>query len=210
MFSWLQVQQDGQPVAVTIEQIASPAPTVQAPPKAVLPAQPVLPQWLQSMLMQRKTELTHAFVLHGNIGDYVPEGSYGTIYQYLSKAFSKRKSVMFYSISTGLRFATEAMEQSFRREFVDQSNLPTLGSAIGQARQQNQQQASLDSLIGKSPDQVLPLLERALKDRPQQAAPLRPLPSASTASKNPFRQKAAAPVVAKAPAADTFGRPSMS
>lgn len=139
-----------------------------------------MPNWLNDLMTKQKADIAHFFILWGNIYDWQrnTKGDYVSLYQYLAQIFAQRELVMFYSISSGLQFASEEMEKVFREQYLSANVSPpsasssgssTRGqpSAVQQARQglqQTQNSMPLDQVIGKSPERVLPLLERALVD----------------------------------------------
>lgn len=136
-----------------------------------------MPDWLSELILKQKAGIAHFFILWGNIYDWQgdTQGKYVSLYQYLAEIFKQRELVMFYSISSGLQFANSEMEEAFREQYlspnvsplsVSSSNSNTGGqlSAVQQARQGFQQNIPLEQVIGKSPERVLPLLERVLVD----------------------------------------------
>jgi len=131
-----------------------------------------LPDWLKVLLLKYKADISHFFVLWGNIYDLQKNmnGEYSSsIYQYLADIFEQRDIVMFYSLSGGLQFATEEMENVFRQRYLATGGAsPQDGTSTAQASQMFQQNrtstAPINSLLGDRPDQVFQVLERALID----------------------------------------------
>jgi transitional endoplasmic reticulum ATPase len=141
--------------------------------KEVLEVKEDMPQWLKDMILQIKGELSHMFIIWGNIYDLQRTSKgyhhYITLNQYLNDSFEQRELIMFYSISAGLQFATKEMEKLFRDQYLKgqaAKPAPEQMSASDKAAQgMNQtmsEKAPIADLIGKSPEKVFPLLERVL------------------------------------------------
>lgn len=130
----------------------------------------MIPNWFEQFCTKSRAGIAHLFILWGNIYDLQQNmrGEYVSLYQYLVEAFDQRDLVMFYSLSSGLQFATEEMEKLFRSRFLGASQTSAGGSSIQNAAKGLQQaqasNAELSKLIGDSPLQVLKFLEKVLCD----------------------------------------------
>jgi len=111
-------------------------------------------KWVENFTSKFTSGVAHAFILHGNVGDYAVPGT--TLKSYLGKLLASRDIVAFFNRSEGITFPIEAQ----RAEFV---------KLLGLDKQGNDILAALNGPGGnevelpKSPDQALPLLERLLK-----------------------------------------------
>ena len=131
-----------------------------------------LSPWFSELMLKFKAKVGHLFILWGNIQDLQRNmrGEYSTLYQYLAEVFDQRELVMFYSISRGLEFASEEMEQLFRSKYLAGATQPAGGNmtsvqaAAAGLRQNQTTTAPLSQLIGETPDRVLKFLEKVLVD----------------------------------------------
>lgn len=125
-----------------------------------------LPSWLETLILKIKAETSHFFLLHGNVHDLIRsvDGKYVRIHQVLADIFSRRELLMFYSLSTGLQFATPEMEQIFRGRYCKKS-VKSGSSAVNRAAEQFQslrsETAPLSDIIGQGMEQIL-FLENVL------------------------------------------------
>lgn len=133
-----------------------------------------MPRWLIELILKFRAGIGHLFILWGNIYDLQKNmrGEYLSLYQYLAEVFEQRDLVMFYSLSSGLQFASIDMEKNFRSRFLGASFSPP-GSPTGlsptqvaaQGFQQSQgSKAPFSQLIGDSPIQIFKFLEKAMTD----------------------------------------------
>ncbi|MBU0649160.1 ATP-binding protein [Patescibacteria group bacterium] len=160
--------------------------------KEVMEMKSQMPEWLKQLVLQFKAGIAHFFIVWGNITDLQKnqKGHYVSLVQYLTEVFEQRELIMFYSISAGLEFATKDMEKAFRQRFVTPPNRPganqtTAAQSAAQGFQRAMADAPLEELIGKSPDRVLPILEKVLAE----GADINPEQRTSTA--DPLLEKAA-------------------
>lgn len=131
-----------------------------------------MPAWVSEMTLKFKAGSAHLFMLWGNINDLQKNlrGDYLSLYQYLFEIFEQRDMVMFYSLSSGLQFASGEMENSFRNRYL---SVP-VGSACGGSatakaatglKMNQTANAPITQLIGETPDKALKFLERVLVDK---------------------------------------------
>ncbi|HAJ44937.1 MAG: AAA ATPase central domain protein [Candidatus Azambacteria bacterium GW2011_GWE1_42_9] len=132
------------------------------------------PEWFCEMALKSRAGIAHLFILWGNIYDLQRNmrGEYLSLYQYLAEIFEQRGLIMFYSLSSGLQFASGEMEKMFRSRFLGaDSSAPVSTGALSptqvaaQGLQKNQAaNAPLAQLIGETPDKTLKFLEKVLTD----------------------------------------------
>jgi len=132
------------------------------------------PEWFREMALKSRAGIAHLFILWGNIYDLQRnmQGEYLSLYQYLAEIFEQRDLIMFYSLSSGLQFASEEMEKLFRAKFLDagkSASAQTSGQSPTQTAAQGLQKnqaanAPLSQLIGETPDKALKFLEKVLTD----------------------------------------------
>lgn len=136
----------------------------------------IMPKWTEDIFKKWKSEIGNFFILWGNIDDLQKnaQGEYLTLHQYLAEIFEQRMAI-FYSLSVGIQFTCEGMERLFRKQYLSNNssqNSGAQGNATQKAAQKMHQNLSsnapLDQLIGKTPDSVLPFLEKALTDENNQ------------------------------------------
>lgn len=134
-----------------------------------------MPEWFQEFVHQTKAGLSHCFMFWGNIHDWQKRlnGQYQTLGAFLTETFKERDFVMYYSISTGLRFASDKMESDFKERYLKPKVLakkPGLNAdpqevAMFKALQERFATMSVNEIIkGTSPDIVFPVVEMALLD----------------------------------------------
>ncbi|MBI5077598.1 ATP-binding protein [Candidatus Falkowbacteria bacterium] len=128
------------------------------------------PVWLDEVFEKTQAGLGHIFTLSGNVFDWQKDqrGNYLSLAQYLEQVFEQREIFMYYSISAGLQFAKLEMEKLFRCRYVREVGKDCqLGAAerkLGMAMQEARDKVPLDQLIGKMPEDVFPVLEKAFID----------------------------------------------
>jgi len=134
-----------------------------------------MPEWFQEFLHQAKAGLSHCFMFWGNINDWQKRlnGQYQTLNAFLTDTFKEHDFVMYYSISTGLRFATDKMESDFKDRYLKPKALakkPGIGAdpqevAMFKAMQERFSTMSVNEILkGSSPDIIFPAVEMALID----------------------------------------------
>lgn len=133
-----------------------------------------VPNWLNDLMLKFKADIAHLFILWGNIYDVQKNmrGEYMTLYQYLAEIFEQRDLIMFYSLSSGLQFASEDMEKLFRSRYLgagttsagNNANLTAAQKAALGLQQNQASNAPLSQILGEKPEQVLRFMERAVSD----------------------------------------------
>lgn len=120
----------------------------------------VLPAWFTAMYNNWRSQTAHSFVLHGNIGDIIPNdsGRYVSLSAYFMSLFSHFQYLMFYSLGEGLTFATEEMSNDFRQTYLTSGTPAATTGARAQLVQQAQDKRSIAQIIGKSTTDVFDLL----------------------------------------------------
>lgn len=132
------------------------------------------PNWLNTLFIRYNATTAHLFVLWGNIYDKqvnMDDEYVSGPYRYLAQIFKARDLVMFYSLSAGLQFAKEGMEESFRGRYLASASAPSSSgnSSVAEASQAFQQNharvAPVNSLIGNSSGEALRFLTNVLIDK---------------------------------------------
>jgi SpoVK/Ycf46/Vps4 family AAA+-type ATPase len=120
------------------------------------------PNWYRELETKFSADVSHTFIVHGNVRDYVDKAV--DLQTFIAGAMAKREVIVFYDISRGLSFPFDSMEQTFRALVMPspaqpQATNPALAALSAlRAGGANQPQE-----FGKSPKDVLPLLEKLLK-----------------------------------------------
>jgi transitional endoplasmic reticulum ATPase len=129
------------------------------------------PGWLKELIINYKTGICNFFILWGNIYDRQRnlKGDYLDLNSYLKNIFEQRDLVMFYSLSSGLSFAKDEMENKFRSNFLasngtcSPASSPTNAAATA-LQQKREASLTLSQRIGETPDKALKFLEKVLTD----------------------------------------------
>jgi transitional endoplasmic reticulum ATPase len=121
------------------------------------------PTWYKMIEDKFAADVSHTFIAHGNVRDYVDKAV--DLQTFIAGAMAKREVTVFYDISRGLSFPFESHEQMFRALVMpsvaqSQAANPAL-EALNSLRAGGGQAQKAD--YGKSPKEVLPLLEKLLK-----------------------------------------------
>ncbi|HBI97128.1 MAG: hypothetical protein US83_C0007G0028 [Candidatus Falkowbacteria bacterium GW2011_GWC2_38_22] len=89
-------------------------------------------EWFKQFSLCFKAGIAHLFILWGNVYDFQRNirGEYVSFRRYLEDVFAQRDMVMFYSLSSGLQFASEEMEKLFRSRFLGTGAVST-GNTTG-------------------------------------------------------------------------------
>ncbi len=125
------------------------------------------PEWLEKdFQLPFQSGMAHVFVFHGDTDGLVlnPDcaeeatEAYLSFREFLRKVFSERNMVLFYDVSSGMRFLTSAMEKEFKQlcgletEDLGSSN-PVLAAKAGLAAKRG---------LPQDPNTCLPLIEKVL------------------------------------------------
>ena len=134
-----------------------------------------MPEWFQEFVHQSAAGLSHCFMFWGNINDWQKRlnGQYQTLNAFLTDTFKERDFVMYYSISTGLRFANDQMEKNFKDHYLKSlvlANPPTANAdplviVAYRTLKENFEKMNVNQILkGASPDIIFPTVEMALLD----------------------------------------------
>jgi SpoVK/Ycf46/Vps4 family AAA+-type ATPase len=133
------------------------------------------PTWGQELSSRYNAGIVHAFLLHGNVGDYVGGQPDQTLRSYLLASFAKREVVIYWNRATGFFFAKQTMKRQFAEMCglmaqVRQtpSGMRGLGSALGAASGGVDPLALIDQ-AGRQPAAALGLIDQALRQEVQMA-----------------------------------------
>src|SRR5215469_11150003 len=69
--------------------------------------------WSQELSSRYNAGIVHAFLLHGNISDYINGVAGQTLRNYLLASFSKREVVLYWNRAVGFVFAKPTMKRLF-------------------------------------------------------------------------------------------------
>jgi SpoVK/Ycf46/Vps4 family AAA+-type ATPase len=138
--------------------------------KAVATQEDETPAWLNEFLEKQQAGLGHIFILWGNVFDWQKDqrGNYLSLMQYLEQIFEQRDLFMLYSMSSGLQFGQPKMERNFRICYVKPPKDAQSSAAachLAEEMQKSREKIPLDQIIGRLPEDVFPILEKALSDR---------------------------------------------
>src|SRR5437660_4196471 len=92
--------------------------------------QSTAPQWAQEFSSRYLSGIAHAFLLHGNVQDYVAAVVGQTLKNYLLASFSERDVVVYWHRASGLYFPSTAMRKRFA-EVVGLATSPTSSARSG-------------------------------------------------------------------------------
>src|SRR5436305_14962845 len=131
------------------------------------PRTPAPTTWGQELSAKYNSGIMHAFLLHGNVGDYVAGVSGQSLRNFLMASFSKRECVVYWNRATGFLFAKPAM----KRVFAEMAGLTTaqarpqqnaargLGAALNTASTGADPLALVDQ-AGRQPSAALGLIDQ--------------------------------------------------
>jgi transitional endoplasmic reticulum ATPase len=128
-----------------------------------------VPAWGRELSARYNSGITHAFLLHGNVGDYVGGVSGQALRNYLMASFAKREIVVYWNRATGFIFAKQNMKQQFavlcglvqNRPASLTSTRSGLGAALNTAAGATDPLALIDQ-AGRQPTAALGLIDQAL------------------------------------------------
>lgn len=130
------------------------------------------PLWGRELSSRYNAGIVHAFILHGNTGDYVGGQSGQTLRAYLIASFAKREIVLYWNRATGFVFAKPAMKQQFALlcGLVAQTRATPAGGGMarGLGAAMNATTGGPDPLAlldqaGRQPAAALGLIDQALR-----------------------------------------------
>lgn len=137
-----------------------------------------MPDWLRELDHYAKAKTSHCFLLSGNVHDWQRRmnSRYQQLASFLTEVFKERELVMYYAISTGLRFANDEMEKRFKDWYLkpvflgqppkEKPKGDSLAASLTDIKQVQKKQFELASVTqiieGMSPDKVFPWVERAM------------------------------------------------
>ncbi len=122
-----------------------------------------VPNWWLGIDKYLKARISMAFVLHGNIADYVLCGKeYIDLKDFIIERFSDNELIVFYNISEGIRFSNPEMENIFRK-CIGWENKKSSKSSQSSMIESLSSKAKTQS-FPKEPADIFPLLEKAFKD----------------------------------------------
>lgn len=124
------------------------------------------PKWVVEVSDKFSSGVSHAFILHGNVSDYVFCGI--SVRSYLVKMLASREVIAFYNRSSGISFPVESMRDEFMKivglSGEDNSEMSEVLAALGGGSQAS------GGDLPTNPGSALPLLERFLRESPEGSA----------------------------------------
>lgn len=131
------------------------------------------PAWGRELSSRYNAGIVHAFLIHGNVGDYVGGQSGQTLRNYLLASFARREIVIYWNRATGFVFAKPAM----KRQFAELAGLMAqtraapstggmtrgLGAAMNAAGGGGVDPLALVDQAGRQPAAALGLIDQALR-----------------------------------------------
>lgn len=126
-----------------------------------------MPEWLEKdFLLPLQSGLAHFFIFHGDTDGLVlnpnceeePDNAYISFRKFLRIVFDERQIVLFYDVSSGMRFLTPEMEKEFKKICGLEAESAGSGDPIAAAK------ADLAAKRGlpQDPNSCLPLMEKVL------------------------------------------------
>jgi len=124
------------------------------------------PGWYKEIEAKFSADVSHTFIVHGNVRDYVDKAV--DLPTFIAGAMAKREVIVFYDIAGGLSFPFETMEQTFRALVMPSAqpqatNPASANPALAALSALRAGGANQPQEFGKTPKDVLPLLEKLLK-----------------------------------------------
>src|SRR5260370_39185703 len=83
------------------------------------------PAWANDLIVKYQSNIAHAFLLHGNVRDYVGGLAGQSLKNYLIESFSTRDLVVCWDRASGFSLPTAPM----RQRFIDIAGIPLPGSS---------------------------------------------------------------------------------
>src|SRR5258708_4108750 len=83
------------------------------------------PAWANDLIVKYQSNIAHAFLLHGNVQDYVGGLAGQSLKNYLIESFSTRDLVICWDRASGFTLPTAPM----RQRFIDVAGIPLPGSS---------------------------------------------------------------------------------
>src|SRR6266516_7492393 len=71
------------------------------------------PAWAQELAVKYQSAIAHAFLLHGNVQDYVGGVAGQSLKSYLTSSFGERDLIVTWNRATGFHLPTPEMRQRF-------------------------------------------------------------------------------------------------
>src|SRR6266699_2543546 len=87
------------------------------------------PAWGNELVIKYQSNIAHAFLIHGNVQDYVAGLAGQTLKNYLIDSFASRDLVICWDRANGFTLPTAKMRQTF----VDIAGIPLAGSSSSSA-----------------------------------------------------------------------------
>src|SRR6266496_3613613 len=135
------------------------------------------PAWAQELAVKYQAAIAHAFLIHGNVQDYVGGVAGQSLKSYLTGSFGERDLIVTWNRATGFHLPTAEMRQRFAEivEFPIPGNpSPSVPGGRGLAASLNQMATSAPTDTAKllekvrQPGEALDYLNRLLRARPAQ------------------------------------------
>lgn len=124
----------------------------------------VFPNWTQELVEKYRASVAHAFILHGNVNDYVAANNTPLREFLAGGVFKNRSMIIFYDRSKGIHF----LDPETKKEFFEMLSLGKSGGQNPAAREYARGRNNKDMLsnpnasFAPNPQDALPLIEEAL------------------------------------------------
>lgn len=131
------------------------------------------PAWGQELSNRYNAGIVHAFLVHGNVGDYVGGQPGQTLRNYLMASFGKREVTIYWNRAAGFVFAKPAQKRLFAEMcgLTAQARPPQASRGLGAAMNAagGVDPVALIDQAGRQPASALGLLDQALRATDVQA-----------------------------------------
>jgi len=114
------------------------------------------PQWARELSVKYSSGIAYAFVLHGNVQDYVAGVPGQTLKNYLLSSFKKRDIALYWNRATGFSFPIADMSTRFAEIVGLQTQPPAMARGSGLAQ-------GLNALANQAPSDISTTLEKVKK-----------------------------------------------
>src|SRR5947207_4074412 len=126
------------------------------------------PLWGQELSNRYNAGIVHAFLIHGNVNDYIGGVAGQTLRNYLVASFGKREIVIYWNRATGFVFAKPAQKRLFAElagltaQARSQQGRSGLGAAMNTVAGGVDHVTLIDQ-AGRQPASALGLIDQALR-----------------------------------------------
>lgn len=123
----------------------------------------VQPRWIGKALEMYRSGVSHAFILHFNVGDYAGPDNAISIVDYLTRMYAKREVVAIYSRDRGITFGTEGQKKRALEILNISQQAGQVDPALAALQSLGAAPAADSDELPTDPTQALPLLDQLLR-----------------------------------------------